>query len=295
MDLIVYLNGDFVKTGEAKVSIYDRGFLYGDSVFETIRAYNCHIFKFQEHIQRLYNSLKDIGMTMPVSPNMIYKAIKLLLQYNQIKDAYIRVTITRGEAPIGLNTSLCSQPTVLIVVEPLRGYPQQWYLNGISLVTVSQRKIPEFCIPSTLKSSNYLVNILAKKEALSKGAQDALLLNLEGYVAESTTSNIFLIKDKSLLTPALSSGILGGITRQTVLELAENRRMDITQRHILPEEIFRADECFLTSTIMEIMPVIYCDGTQINKGQPGKITRLLMKDYKKMVDRFIEQEKTAKV
>lgn len=289
MDLIVWLNGSFVKAGEAKVSVYDHGFLYGDGVFETLRAYKRHVFRFEEHIQRLHNSLKQTYMELPTAPNMMLKAIKLLLQYNQLSDAYIRITVSRGEGPIGLDLSLCPNPTLLVVTELPHNYPNNWYLQGISTVIVSHRKIPDVCVSSSIKSCNYMVNTLAKKEAGDKGAQEGIMLNMEGYVTEGTVSNVFLVKDKRLLTPALSSGILDGITRRTVIELAEHRGVEVVERHISPDEIFSADECFLTNTSMEVMPVIFCDGTQIGDGKPGKITRLLMKDYKKLVEEEVKQ------
>lgn len=291
MDLIVYLNDSFVKANEAKVSVYDHGFLYGDGVFETLRVYKKHVFKFEEHIQRLYNSLKQIYMDLPTPASTMLKAIKLLLQYNQLQDAYARITISRGEGPIGLDISLCPSSTLLIVTEPLHDYPANWHLQGISTVIVSHRKLPDICISSSIKSCNYLVNILAKKESQDKGAQEGIMLNMEGYIAEGTVSNIFIVKAKKLLTPALSSGILDGITRQTVIELAERRNMEVIEKHMLPAEIFSADECFLTNTSMEIMPVTFCDGTQIADGKPGKITRILMKDYKRLVDEEIAKEK----
>lgn len=291
MDLIVYLNGNFVKVDEAKVSIYDHGFLYGDGVFETLRAYKRHVFKFEEHIQRLHNSLKQVQMELPIAPNMIHKAIKLLLQYNQLSDSYIRITVSRGEGPIGLDISLCPQPTVLIVTEPPHICPQNWYLQGISVVIVSHRRIPDVCIPSSIKSCNYMVNILAQNEARIKGAQEGIMLNMEGYITEGTISNIFLVKDRKLLTPALSSGIINGITRQVVIELAESRNIEVIEKHVLPKEIFISDECFITNTSMEIMPVTFCDGTQIGDGKPGKLTRLLMKDFKRYVEEQIAKER----
>lgn len=284
MDLIVYLNGNFVKANEAKVSVYDHGFLYGDGVFETLRVYKKNVFKFEEHVQRLHNSLKQIYMELPIAPNMMFKAIRLLLQYNQLADAYVRVTVTRGEGPIGLDIALCPNPTLLIVTEPTHDYPRNWYLHGISVVIASHRKIPDACVSSSIKSCNYMVNTLAKKEAGDKGAQEGIMLNIEGYVTEGAVSNIFLVKSKKILTPALSSGILDGITRRTVIELAEHRGIEVLERHISPDEIFSADECFLTNTSMEIMPVVFCDGAQIADGKPGKTTRLLMKDYKKLIE-----------
>lgn len=291
MDLIVYLNGNFVKANEARISVYDHGFLYGDGVFETLRAYKRCVFKFEEHVQRLYNSLKQIYLDMPLAPNMMLKAIKLLLQYNQLSDAYIRITVSRGEGPIGLDMSLCPSPTMLIITETTHAYPPNWYQQGISTVIVSQRKVPDVCMPSSIKSCNYLVNILARKETMEKGAQEALMLNMEGYITEGTVSNVFLIKDKKILTPSLSSGILEGVTRRSVIELAEQRGMEVIESHISPEEIFHADECFLTNTSMEVMPVTFCDGTQISDGKPGKITRLLMKDFKKLVDEAIARDR----
>jgi len=291
MDLIVYLNGNFVKAHEAKISVYDHGYLYGDGAFETLRAYDRHIFKFEEHMKRLYSSLQQIYIDLPAAPNAIFKAMKILLQYNQLSDAYIRITISRGEGPIGYDISLCPNPTLLIIAEPPHTYPPNWYLHGVSVVIVSQRKLPDTCLQSSVKSCNTLINCLARKEAQGKNAQEGIMLNIEGYVAEGTVSNIFIVKDKKILTPALSSGILNGITRQTVIELAEERNMEVVERHISPEEIFKADECFLTSTSMEVMPVTYCDGTQIADGRPGKISRVLMKDFKKYVENEAANER----
>lgn len=291
MDLIVYSNGNFVKANEAKVSIYDHGFLYGDGVFETLRAYRRCVLKFDEHVQRLYNSLKQIYMDLPIAPNLMLKAIKLLLQYNQLQDAYIRITVSRGEGPMGLDIALCPNPTVLIVAEPAHNYPSNWYQQGISTVIVSHRRVPDVCMSTSIKSCNYMVNILARKESKDKGAQEAIMLNMEGYITEGTVSNIFLIKDKKLLTPSLSSGIMEGITRRTVISLAEHRNMEVIERHVSPEEIFSADECFLSNTSMEVMPVTYCDGTQVADGKPGKITKLLMKDFKHVVDEEMARDK----
>ena len=291
MDLMVYLNGNFVKACDAKVSIYDHGFLYGDGVFETLRAYKKYVLRFENHIQRLYNSLKHVKMALPIAPTMIYKAVQLLLQYNQFADSYIRISITRGEGPIGLDISLCPQSTILIVAEAFRGYPASWYSHGISTVISHQRKIPDISFPSSVKSCNYLPNILAKKDAWNKGAQEAILLNMEGYVAEGTVSNIFLVKDKRLLTPAISSGVLSGITRELVIELAESKNIEVEERHIFPKEIFTADECFLTNTTMEVMPVTFCDGTKIGNGSPGKVTKQLTKEYKKLIETEIKKER----
>jgi branched-chain amino acid aminotransferase len=291
MDLIVYLNGNFVKAHEAKVSVYDHSFLYGDGVFETMRAYKRCVFKFEDHVQRLYGSLKQIYMDMPIAPNMMLKAIKLLLQYNQLSDAYIRIMVSRGEGPIGLDVSLCPNPTLFIVAEQPHNYPTNWYLQGVSTIIVSHRHIPDVCLSTSIKSCNYLVNILARKEAQDKGAQEAIMLNMEGYITEGTVSNIFLFKDKKIFTPALSSGILDGITRKTVIELAEQRGVEVVERHVSPEEIFSAQECFITNTTMEILPVTFCDGAQIADGKPGKFTKVLMKDYKRIVEDAIESEK----
>ena len=285
MDLIVYLNGNFVRANEAKISIYDHGFLYGEGVFETLRVYKGKVFRFQRHIQRLYDSLKQIHMDLPIGANIIHKTIGFLLHQNRLKDAYVRVTISRGEGPIGLDSSLCSQPTILIIAEPMKSYPSNFYSEGISLMISSHRKIPPDCISPTIKSSNYLMNILAKREAKDKGAQEAILLNIEGYLTEGTVSNLFIVKDRKIYTPALSSGILNGITREAVIELAEHRHSEVVQTHIDPHILMTADESFITNTTMEIMPVAYCDGTKIGDNVPGKITKALIKDYKKLIEK----------
>jgi branched-chain amino acid aminotransferase len=230
-------------------------------------------------------------MDLPMAPNMILKAIKLLLQYNQLSDAYVRVMVSRGEGPIGLDISLCPNPTVFIVTEQPHNYPTNWYQHGVSTVIVSHRHVPDISFSSSVKSCNYLVNIMARKEAQSKGAQEAIMLNMEGYITEGSVSNIFLYEDKKILTPALTSGILDGITRKTVIEIAEQRGIEVVERHISPEEIFSAEECFITNTTMEILPVTFCDGTQIGDGKPGRITKVLSKDYKRIVEEAVESEK----
>ncbi len=291
MDLMIFLNGNFVRTGEAKISVYDHGFLYGDGAFETLRVYNKHVFKYEEHIQRLYHSLKQMYMDLSVAPRTIHKAIKLLLQYNQLSDAYVRITVTRGEGPIGTDVSLCPHHTVLVVAEMAHVYPPNWHGQGVSVIISKHRKIPDICIPANMKSCNYLSQVLARKEANDQQAQEAIMLNLEGYVTEGASSNIFIWAKKKLLTPALSSGILEGITRRTVIELAERKGINVEERHIIPKEIYGADECFLTNTSMEIMPVVFCDGTKIGNGKPGKVTRSLMKDYLKLVEEEIVKER----
>lgn len=295
METIVYFNGNFVRASEAHVSIFDHGFLYGDGVFETIRVYEGMPFAFEEHMDRFFGSADGIGLKIPLVRSVILKAMEVLLDKNNLGDAVVRVCATRGEGNVGLDTDLCPNPTFLIIPMQWSPYPKEYHERGVQVHISSVTRVPPSTIPATVKSHNYLPNILAKAEAKAAGCFDAVMLNMEGYVAEAPTSNIFLVRGGQLQTPALASGILKGITRTMVMQFAEKKGLEVYERMILPEEILQADECFLTNTTIEVMPVTYCDGRPIGRGLPGAITLALKKAFRAHVEELVKVYRTRQV
>lgn len=278
----VYLDGKFVPKEEAKVSVYDHGLLYGDGVFEGIRCYNGRIFKLEEHVKRLYASAKAILLTIPVSLQKMQEIIIETVRKNQLHDGYIRVVVTRGVGDLGLSPWKCGKPFIFVIVDKIDLYPPECYEKGLSLITVpTRRHIPEGLNPN-IKSLNYLNNILAKIEAHTRGAQEAIMLNSDGFVAECTGENIFLVKDKSLYTPPPYVGALDGITKRTVMELARSFGYPVKESIFTRFDVYNADECFLTGTAAELIPVTKVDERIIGDGVPGPITRLLMEKFRQL-------------
>ncbi|MFH1767925.1 MAG: branched-chain-amino-acid transaminase [Candidatus Omnitrophota bacterium] len=277
----VYLNGKLVGKEEAKVSIFDHGFLYGDGVFEGVRAYNRLVFKLKEHVDRLFESASSIMLKIPLTKKEMIGAIVTTLKANRLKDAYIRVVVSRGAGDLGLDPRKCrGQETVAIITDKIVLYPKELYKNGMSIITVpTVRNIPEALNPQ-IKSLNYLNNILAKIEAINSGCQEALMLNHLGYVSECTGDNIFMVKDSQLFTPAVSMGILRGITRDTVLRIAAKLKIPAHQPTLTRHELYVSEECFLTGTAAEIIPVVQIDGRSIGNGKPGNITKLIMEEFR---------------
>lgn len=278
----IYLNGKLVDKKEAKVSVFDHGFLYGDGVFEGIRSYNCLVFKLSEHIDRLFESAHSITLEIPLSKKEMIKAIIDTLKANKLKDAYIRVIVSRGEGDLGLDPRKCKgKETVVIITDRIVLYPKQLYDNGMEIVTVpTVRNIPEALNPQ-IKSLNYLNNILAKIEAINSGYQEALMLDHLGYVAECTGDNIFVVEKNELYTPPQCMGTLRGITRDTVLAIAKKMKIP-THEHVLTRhELYVSEECFLTGTAAEIIPVVKVDGRKIGPAKPGKVTKAIMKEFRK--------------
>lgn len=274
---MVYLNGDFLDKERAKISVYDHSFLYGDGVFETIRVYNGRIFKIVDHIERLKNSAKDLEIKIPDID--FEKTAYELLSLDKLKDAIIRITISRGEGERGIDPYLCKTPNIVIMAEEFKGYPEAWYKNGISATILNIRRPHPLSLPS-IKSNNYLTNILGKIEAKKRSSDDGIFLTIDGYVACGITSNIFIVKDGALITPSLSIGILPGITRKTIIEIAKSLNLPIFERKFKEDELFDADEIFLTSTGYEIMPIASIDGKRYNS--KGKLTNRLLSLYKGM-------------
>jgi branched-chain amino acid aminotransferase len=279
----VYLNGQLIDKEKAVLSVFDHGMLYGDGVFEGIRAYNGRVFKLREHLDRLYNSARAIMLQVPMSKKALEEAVLATLRANRLKDAYIRLVVTRGEGDLGLDPRKCSKPSVFIIADKIALYPQELYEKGLSVITSSiRRNIPEALNPC-IKSLNYLNNVLAKAEASRQNAPEAIMLNREGYVAECTGDNIFVLKENTLITPPTSAGALEGITRNIVMDIAKNKiKLLVKEELFTPYHVYVGDEVFLTGTAAEVIPVTEVDGRVIGDGGPGKITLRLIKEFREL-------------
>ncbi|PIQ84037.1 MAG: branched-chain-amino-acid transaminase [Candidatus Omnitrophica bacterium CG11_big_fil_rev_8_21_14_0_20_63_9] len=278
----VYLNGKFVDQSKAVVSVFDHGLLYGDGVFEGIRSYNGLIFKLEDHIDRLFESAHTIMLRVPMSKAELIGVVKESLRVNKLRDAYIRLVVTRGEGDLGLDPRKCAQPTVFIIADKIELYPKKLYEQGLELITVAtQRNVPEALNPQ-IKSLNYLNNILAKIEAINAGYEEAIMLSHSGYVTECTGENIFIVKDKHLLTPPPYIGVLRGITRSTVMDLAATQRLNVQEDLLTRHDLFNAEEVFLTGTAAEIVPVVKIDGRVIGTGKPGPATKKLQAAFRQV-------------
>ncbi len=280
MSCVVYLNGELVPEPEAKVTVYDHGLLYGDGVFEGIRAYSGKVFKLSEHIARLHQSAHALMINLPMTQEDMEQAVLKTLRANEISDGYVRITITRGVG-LGLDPRGVTNPTVIIITDKLALYPEEMYRDGLHVVTVSTRVTPAQSLEPRIKSlGKYIVNIQAKIEANRVGAGEGLMLNTEGYVAEGTGDNIFIVKDGSILTPPPYVGILEGITRNTVMDLARGMGILVEEELLTLFDVYTAEECFLTGTAAEVIPVVKVDGRTIRTGQPGEITKRLMESFR---------------
>jgi len=282
MRLKIYIDGKFYNKEDAKVSVFDHGLLYGDGVFEGIRAYDALIFKCKEHIDRLYQSAHAIMLDIPMTREDMTEAVKKTLRENEMKEAYIRLVVTRGIGDLGLDPRKCAKPTVFIITDKIKLYPQELYEKGLEIVTIStQRNIHESVNPQ-IKSLNYLNNILAKVEAINAGVEEAVMLNSEGYVSECTGDNIFIVKDGALLTPPVHSGVLRGVTRGAVIDIAHLKEIPMREEVLTRYDLFNADEMFLTGTAAEIIPVVKLDRRKIGDGKPGKMTNKLIAEFHKL-------------
>ncbi|MHB1457650.1 MAG: branched-chain-amino-acid transaminase [Armatimonadota bacterium] len=279
MSRVVYINGNFVPEEDAKISVYDHGLLYGDGAFEGIRAYSRKVFKLREHIARLYKSAHALMIELPITQQELEDAILTALRTNDITDGYIRLTISRGVG-LGLDPRGVKNPTIIVMTDKLSLYPQEMYRDGLMVVTVSTRVPPAQSLEPRIKSlGKYVCNIQAKLEANRVGAGEGLMLNVEGYVAEATGDNIFLVCGGKLITPPPSAGILEGITRNSVIELAEEMGIAVVEKMFTQFDVYTADECFLTGTAAEVIPVSTVDGRTIGSGKPGEMTKKLMAAY----------------
>jgi branched-chain amino acid aminotransferase len=281
--MIVYLDGTYVDSSDAKVSVFDHGLLYGDGIFEGIRIYGGNVYRLDEHLERLEYSAKALMLTVPLSRADMAVAVCETCRRNQLTDGYIRLVITRGEGDLGLAPWLCPKPTLFIIASKISLYPQEHYDNGLSIVTVPTRRISPDMLPPTVKSLNYLNNILAKMEAKQAGALEAIMLNAQGYVAECTADNIFAVHKGEILTPAASAGALKGITRATVFDIARELGIPMREAELTRYDIWCADECFLTGTGAEVIPVVKLDSRVIGTGRPGPITGRVLTSFRKRV------------
>ena len=288
----IYLNDRFVKEEEALVSVFDHGFLYGDGVYETIRSYGSRIFMRDQHLARLRRSADAIGLTIPIPeqrwPTLLHEAMTRNDVGQERTDAYLRITISRGAGDIGLDPALCPTPTVVIMTKPLHPPPLEQYRIGVNLIVAQTRRNLPSALSPQIKATNFLNNILAKREAIAAGAFDSILLNWESHLTECTVSNLFFVRAGLLCTPAIACGLLDGITRDIVLSLAQESQVPVDEGHFGIEAIHKADECFLTNTSMEVMPVTMVDGHPVGNGTPGLLTRQLQRLFIANRTRFLE-------
>lgn len=287
---MIYLNNKLVSRSRACISVFDHGFLYGDGIYETLRAYDGVVFMFDEHLERLFRSASLIELGIPKSPEAIKQAVYKTMKANRVKDAVIRITVSRGAGPVGLDPDLCPAPTFVIFASQFRKYPGQFYLKGVRIAIAETRRNYSRALDPRIKSLNFLNNVLVKIEAKKKGAYEAVMLNYRGYIAEGTISNIFFIKDKVLCTPSPKVGILDGITRRIILNAARELKIEIREGSFRPEDMYDSQEVFISNTTMEVMPVAGIVEVKKFSG-PGSFTRMLHKAYKKKVADYTERER----
>lgn len=279
---LIFLNGEFVKKEDAVVSVYDHGFLYGDGIFEGIRAYSGNVFRLDEHLTRLYDSAKSIMLTIPYSKEEMTNIVVKTLRQNKLNDGYIRLVVSRGVGDLGLNPYTCEKPTVLAIAEPLRIYPKELYETGLEIITVATRRNRSDALSPMVKSLNYLNNVLVKIEASLAGVSEALMLNDQGHVAEGSADNIFIVKDGKLKTPPGYVGALVGITRNAIMELAQAKGYEMVEGIFTRHEVYTADEVFLTGTAAEVIPVTKVDGRVVGDGKPGPVTIDLSESFREL-------------
>jgi branched-chain amino acid aminotransferase len=278
-DMKIFIDGKYYSERDAKISVFDHGLLYGDGIFEGIRAYNGRVFKLKEHIDRLFCSAKSILLKLPMSHGQIMATIIETCRRNRVRDGYIRLVVTRGAGTLGLNPNRCKHPSVIVIAGRIQLYPPKLYERGMEIVTVPTTRNLHSALNPAIKSLNYLNNILAKIEANNARCEEAILLNAEGFVAECTGDNVFIVREGQLLTPPLSAGALHGITRQVVMELGAESGLKVSEPNLTRYDLFNAEECFLTGTGAEVVPVVKVDGRVIGKGKPGPVTRNLVAQY----------------
>lgn len=282
MSLKIYINGQLLDKEDAKISVYDHGLLYGDGVFEGMRSYGGRVFRLEEHLERLWQSAKSIWLEIPIDRQEMAKAVNDTLQVNGIQDGYIRLVVTRGAGSLGLDPNRTSDPQVIIITDSITLYPPELYENGLEIVTVSTIRNHPAALSPRVKSLNYLNNIMAKLEGLQAGCVEALMLNHRGEVAECTGDNIFLVSDGALLTPPIDAGILEGITRGVAIELAQSANINVREIPLTKHDVYVADECFLTGSAAEVIPVVKVDNREIGSGKPGPITKNLISKFREL-------------
>ena len=284
--MLIYIDGEFLPKAEAKVSVFDHGLLYGDGVFEGIRSYNGRVFKLDEHLERLYDSAKSIMLQIPIPIETLKEKVLETLRLNHLREAYIRLVVTRGVGDLGLDPDKCPKPSIIIIADKIALYPPKFYEEGLEIVTASVRRNYAEAINPRIKSLNYLNNILAKIEGKQAGAEEVLMLNAEGYVVECSGDNIFWVKNEVLVTPPVYMGILEGVTRNSVIDLAREAGMQVEERVFTRHDLYIADEIFLTGTAAEVIPVVKVDQRVIGDGQPGKVTEKLIAAFRQFANNY---------
>jgi len=282
--MLIYIDGEFLPKAEAKVSVFDHGLLYGDGVFEGIRSYNGRVFKLDEHLERLYDSAKSIMLQIPIPIETMKETVLETLRRNHLREGYIRLIVTRGVGDLGLDPDKCPRSTIIIIADKITLYPQKFYEKGLDIVTASVRRNYSEAINPRIKSLNYLNNILAKIEGKQAGTEEVLMLNAEGYVVECSGDNVFWVKNGVLVTPPVHIGILEGVTRNSVIALARDNSMQVEERVFTRHDLYIADECFLTGTAAEVIPVVTLDRRTIGDGRPGKVTQKLIEAFRQMAN-----------
>ncbi|WP_422929756.1 branched-chain-amino-acid transaminase [Singulisphaera sp. PoT] len=283
MSLKIYIGGKYYDKADAKISVYDHGLLYGDGVFEGIRAYSGRVFRLQQHVDRLYESARSIHLEIPISREEMAKAITGTLAVNNLVDAYVRVVVTRGAGSLGLDPRKTTDPQIIVIADAISLYPAELYEHGLKIITAGTQRNHPAALNPRIKSLNYLNNILAKIEGTNAGCLEALMLNHKGEIAECTGDNIFVIRKGEVHTPGVDAGILEGITRDAVIELAREAGYKVVERSMDRHDVYIADEVFLTGTAAEVIPVVECDGRPIGTGKPGPITKDLLKRFHTLV------------
>ncbi len=282
----IYLDGLLLDEANARISVFDHGLLYGDGVFEGIRFYNRRVFRLEEHIRRLYDSARSILLQIPLTPEEMTAAVLETCRANDLTDGYIRLVITRGTGPLGLSPYKCPKPSVIIIACSIQLYPDEAYTNGLIMATCATRRPHHDTLSPQVKSLNYLNNVMAKVEAIQAGAEEGIMLNERGLVAECTGDNVFIVRDGAIRTPPISAGALDGITRGVIFEIAEELGIPIKEADISRHDIYTADECFLTGTAAEALPAVKLDQRPIGTGKPGPVTA-------RVIERFREITRTT--
>lgn len=280
----IWLDGQLVEEDQAKISVFDHGLLYGDGVFEGIRIYNGRVFRLEEHIRRLFDSAKAIVLNIPWTAEQVIAATVETVRANGLKNGYIRLVVTRGKGELGLNPYLCPQASMFIIASNIQLYPEEHYNKGLAVITCATRRPAPGALMPQVKSLNYLNNIMAKVEAIQANALEAVMLNEQGYIAECTGDNLFLVKNGKLLTPQISDGALDGITRAVILELAVTLGVSLEERSLTRYDVYTADECFLTGTAAEVIPVVALDRRTIGDGAPGAVTQRFIQAFRELAN-----------
>ena len=283
MPRIIFMNDRLVPEEEAKVSVFDHGLLYGDGVFEGLRSYSGRVFRLDAHLDRLWASARAIALEIPLAKDVVAKAVNDTLAANKLVDGYVRLVVTRGAGSLGLDPNRTKNPQVIVIADTISLYPREFYEKGLRIVTAATQRVHSAALSPRIKSLNYLNNIMAKLEGLQAGCVEALMLNHKGEVAECTGDNVFVIRSGSLLTPPPDAGILEGITRGAVMDLAHAAGIACHEATLTRYDLYTADECFLTGTAAEVIPVVEIDGRKVGSGTPGPITARLTADFHTLV------------